>query len=523
MKYSHNHLQSNYIRILDLIICLPFLVVPLLIDLPYRVNIYLSWEGAYRLMIGQLPFIDFDLPMGFGYWLVPAAFFKVFGPQLITLVKAQIFINSLSILSVRGVLYRLKIKPLFITISLLVFCLTYVIYNFWPWYNHTVVVYELLGLGLIVWFSTASENRSSFILLTLSAFFMFLAFFTKQDAGAMGFIIGLVLLIYHSYYHQKFRPILVYLITFFVVGLAFILPFLNEGFLYWFNYGQPPHNARLGIISIVDVLFSGEAFWEKIYITIILLIIISSGKGGLKQLAAEKHLVILFLLTLGLVGQAIVTRVTSPLPTDHMTYFHVFAIAFIFCAVKKLYRAMDNLRVILMILIIMTLTFSSGYWKYVKGVMGMNISNEDKSIPRRWDPWVESDIPGFEKMLLPKETIHGMERLIQSRVAQKENLKVLNMSELTPLALRLDYIPPTNQPLWYHLNIGLFQKEVDMFIDRIKQKEYDLVLFQDIPGLIHFFPFEVQEALRVHYELQDRFLAPRKKENSYVEVYVRKE
>ena len=59
--------------------------VPLFLHLPYRVNIFLSWEGAYRMSRGQLPFRDFGVPLGGMYWVIPAIFFKIFGSGMITL------------------------------------------------------------------------------------------------------------------------------------------------------------------------------------------------------------------------------------------------------------------------------------------------------------------------------------------------------------------------------------------------------------------------------------------------------
>src|ERR1700754_4966524 len=67
--------------------------VPLFSTFPYRVNIFLTWEGAYRMSEGQMPFRDFGTPLGGMYWVIPAFFFKVFGPKLITLIKAQVLIN----------------------------------------------------------------------------------------------------------------------------------------------------------------------------------------------------------------------------------------------------------------------------------------------------------------------------------------------------------------------------------------------------------------------------------------------
>src|SRR5882757_2854215 len=114
----------------DLLLALPFLVLPLLISLPYRVNIFLSWEGAYRLYIGQSAFTDFGLPMGFGYWLIPTLFFKIFGPTFLSLLYAQFFINLIGWVALRGILYNLRVKPIAITLTLVVYSLTYVVYNF---------------------------------------------------------------------------------------------------------------------------------------------------------------------------------------------------------------------------------------------------------------------------------------------------------------------------------------------------------------------------------------------------------
>src|ERR1700755_164290 len=88
----------------EVVIILVLALVPLLIHLPYRVNIFLSWEGAYRISQGQLPFRDFGAPLGGMYWVIPALFFKLFGTGLFTLVIAQVFINMLSGLAFRSIL-----------------------------------------------------------------------------------------------------------------------------------------------------------------------------------------------------------------------------------------------------------------------------------------------------------------------------------------------------------------------------------------------------------------------------------
>ncbi|MBW3545770.1 MAG: hypothetical protein KY428_09285, partial [Bacteroidetes bacterium] len=97
-------LSAKHIFLLEIGVILLSALFPLFLKYPYRINIFLSWEGAYRLYMGHVPYQDFGLPMGFAYWLIPALFFKIFGPYLFTLVKAQVFINIVTALAFRDVL-----------------------------------------------------------------------------------------------------------------------------------------------------------------------------------------------------------------------------------------------------------------------------------------------------------------------------------------------------------------------------------------------------------------------------------
>ena len=136
-------------------------------------------------------------------------------------------------------------------------------------------------------------------------------------------------------------------------------------------------------------------------------------------------------------------------------------------------------------------------------------------------PWVKSDLRTMKHILIPQETNEGIKRIMSLPFAKEPGLKVLNMSELTFLAYEMGYTPQTNQALWYHLNIGIFKREVDALKQRIKDGYYDLVLFEDIPGLTHFYPYELRDELEKDYFLYDNFLAPRKLEDSFIDVYVR--
>src|SRR6476619_1228683 len=137
------------------------------------------------------------MPMGYMFWVIPAIFFKIFGTQMITLVKAQVFINILSGLAFRSILRSLSVQPGVRLLSVLLYCISYSFFNFWPWYNHTVIVYELIGLSFLLRYIAADERK--WIWLSLSALFSFFSFFTKQDGGALAILLCVALLVYDGF------------------------------------------------------------------------------------------------------------------------------------------------------------------------------------------------------------------------------------------------------------------------------------------------------------------------------------
>lgn len=516
---QYKYISSKQLQFADLTICLLFVVVPLLIQLPYRVNIFLSWEGAYRLYLGQMPYRDFGMPLGFGYWLLPAFFFKLFGPSFSALIKSQVLLNTISILSVRGILRNLKVDSVSVTLTLLVFCLTYVIYNFWPWYNHSVVVYELASIYFLTKFFSSASSKFGILHLSASALCAFLSFFTKQDVGALCFVLCIFLLIYRWRLTGNLRDVVFFVVCYFTIALVFIIPFLKYDFLYFFNYGQAPHNSRLGFAELVNVFLNG-AVGEKFYLFLFAIIFIVEGKTGDPQYFITPERVALTSISVFMILQAVVTRATSPLPTDHMSYYHAFGFILLSSYID-LGSRIQRVRTFVPTVLLLCVCFSPGYWGYASNLFGFSKPKKNESTTFGRSPWVAACTKGFDRVLVPQETKKGIARLLSSPISKRTDLKVLNMSELTPLAQSLHYVPLTNQPLWYHLNIGMFQKEVNLFCERIKKGEYDLVLFEEIPDLTEFYPYQVRDTLRKYYCLQDRFLAPRKLENSTIEVYVK--
>lgn len=533
--------RNRLFSIFEIAIIVLFALVPLFMTFPYRVNIFLSWEGAYRISQGQIPYKDFGLPLGYMYWVIPALFFKIFGPQLITLVKAQVFLNILSGLAFRSILKNVGVQPGIRLLSVIVYCISFSFFNFWPWYNHTVIVYEMIALAFLTRY-LFTEAKWKWLLF--SAVFVFFSFFTKQDGGGLALILCLVLLLFNSIYEKRWTPLFIFLGSFLAIALIMIVPLTAYNFGYWFNHGQLPHTARISIFEILDEFLAGSQ-WIKFYLFMILLIAVAYYKSQ-RAFFRDRKALLFLLLTLGILAEATILQVTSYTPPDNNIFFHSFAIAFILSSLAAFMNLnFFQLKPLMAGLFGMLLWWSGIFWKYIQRIAqqhlpatetvsktGENVVNrktymirkESTEVPQ--SQWTFTGLKAFDKVYLPKPTVDGIHRLLSMpEIKAHQGLRVLNMTELTPLAVEMPYQVEKGPevPLWYHLGVGMFNKEASMYEQRIATKKYDLVLFEYIPTLNNFYPFRLRDSLQVHYQKIDSFPAPRRGEETQgtIEVYRR--
>jgi hypothetical protein len=538
----------------EVLIILLLACVPLFIHLPYRVNIFLSWEGAYRMSQGQLPFRDFGTPLGGMYWVIPAIFFKLFGPKLITLVKAQVFINVLSGLAFRSILKSLSVNKGIRLASVILFCLSYSFFNFWPWYNHTVIVFELVALACLMQYLCPDPadgvigrgGRMRWFWLVGAGLFTVLSFLTKQDGGGLALLVAIGVLCVYGWLYGRWKPLLTYLASFGAVLALVILPFLSYGFGYWFNHGQAPHSSRVSGFDIATEFF-GASQWIKFYLILLLFLSLARYRS-IGMLRADPRGVLLLALTLGILAEASVLQVTSYTPLDNNIFFHSFAFACVLSLLAPLLPVhLERPRMTMFLVAGILVWWSGVWWKYTQRFTGSqvvvagpalsptgeNVVGKDnyminrdtvKDIPT--EQWVECGLPAFRRVTMPLSTAEGIQRLMKMDlvIRNKGALKVLNMSELTPLAAEIPYVPERNGhlPLWYHLGVGMFNRQADSLEMRIREHYYDLVLFEYLPTLNNFYPFRVRDSLRLQYQLIDSFMAPRRglETRGTIEVYV---
>ncbi|TRX60111.1 hypothetical protein FNH22_08665 [Fulvivirga sp. M361] len=541
-RIANYTLSEQQLKWVLIFVAVLFSLIPVFVKFPFKINLFLAWEGAYRLANGQIPYRDFYLPMGIGFWIIPALFFKLFGAKLFTLIFAQCLINFISCLAFIGIFRILQVSRIKILLGLLVFCLSYVFVNFWPWYNQTVFVFGLIAIYFLLKHFYGNTVTNKITYLALTCFFLVLAFFTKQDGGALTIAIATVIIIADSLLIRNYKWVALYFLLMAIFSIGFILPFLGFDFTYWFNLGQPPHFSRISLGDILKDIFE-HSNWLKFYLLVFVVIVFNKINKESDFLKNRKSIHFI-LLSFGILVQAAIVQVTSYIPHNVNIYFHSFALVFILSNLKLEFN-LTQLKYISVLVIFILFWWSNDYWRYGKRVVNRVFpqsvvqGNDPSKISKyTWSlnkaqgalkrqKWKLSKIPSFKNIYLPEATIEGIlniKKLVDENFDNTDDLKVLNMSELTPLARELGYTPLVNHPLWFHKNVSIFDEQIKNICENINKEYYDLVLFQDIPNLNNFFPYELQSCLQSSsYCINDKFLAPRVKENSYIEVYVKKD
>jgi hypothetical protein len=517
-------LSERQLLVCELLITVFFCFIPLLFNNPYRINIFLSWEGAYRMYLGQMPFRDFSLPMGYGYWVIPALFFKMFGPYFFTLIKAQVFVNLVSVVAFRSILKTLGVRPVVILLSVVVYCFSYVSFNFWPWYNNMVFAFELVAIYFTLRAVFNPPGWRMWINLALGAFFIFYSIFTKQDAGGLGLLIIYGILTYNAVIDKSVTKWAAFTGFVLFFAIIFIAPLLKYDFAYWFNHGQPPHRSRLVPMDFLNEIL-GWAYWEKFFLLMIVLFVLDKAQAGRAFFENKKEVLFAF-LCIAVILQAWIIPVTSPVPEKNEVFFYAFGFAYLF---SHLRLGMDIARwyYLAVCLLFVGFWWTGIYWRNIQRVISKKpnvVQRNEQQLKHKYR--LAKEYKTMERLFLAESTLDGIRKIKDlDIVKKKKDLKVLNMSELTSLAYEIPFTPPVHEPMWYHQTVSIFQKEVDEYCRKIRDKEYDLVIFETVSTkeVINFYPMDVKECLMEHYRHEFQFLAPRHPEESYIDVFTKPE
>jgi hypothetical protein len=230
-------------------------------------------------------------------------------------------------------------------------------------------------------------------------------------------------------------------------------------------------------------------------------------------------------LCLAIIIQALIIQVTSDEPPYGEDFFYAFGFAFCFTYLR-LNLDLSRWYYLAISLALIFFWWTGIYWRNIQRVVvkkPVAVANVEKEAPVKYR--LAKEFKTMEKLYLAESTIEGIKKIKALDIVKKKDLKVLNMSELTSLAYEIPFEPLINQPMWFHQTVSIFQKEVDEFCVKVKNNEYDLVLFESIPvnEVVNFYPEDVKNCLTENYKLEFSFLAPRTPAESYIHVYTKRE
>jgi hypothetical protein len=474
------------------------------------------------MYLGQVPFQDYSLPMGYGYWVIPAIFFKIFGPYFASLIKAQVFINLVSVITFRSILKILDVKPVVILFSVLVFCFSYVSFNFWPWYNHLVFVFEMIALYFVLLATLKTEGWRTWAALTAGAFFTFFSIFTKQDIGGLALMTAYGILTYNAWVDRSFQKWLAFTALFVTFTMMFVLPILKYDFLYWFNYGQPPHKSRLVLMDFANEIL-GWAYWEKFFLFIVVLFVLDKARAGKEFLLNKKEVCFAF-ITMAIIFQAFLIPVTSPVPERNEVFFYAFGFAYFFSNFR-LNIDLSRWHYLAVCIFFIVFWWAGIYWRNVQRIFEskpVTVAKNEQQAKHKYR--LAKEYKTMEHLYLADNTLDGIKKIKELPVFKtNKDPKVLNMSELTSLAYEIPFTPLINQPMWFHQTVSIFDKEVTEFCAKVRNHEYDVVIFESVnpEEVINFYPEDVHKCLDENYKFEFSFLAPRTPEKSYIYVFTK--
>lgn len=146
------------------------------------------FEGGYRLLLGQVPYRDFLMPVGPLAFLIQVPFFVIFGVNIRALLLHAGVVNALAALFAVLCVKRLfpdAIVPAYLA-GLVTAAWFYPVFGT-PVFDQTALFFHLVALVVLLpaLLETSAAERRGRRAAPLSGFLSGLAFFSKQNAGAL--------------------------------------------------------------------------------------------------------------------------------------------------------------------------------------------------------------------------------------------------------------------------------------------------------------------------------------------------
>jgi hypothetical protein len=458
-------------------VCLACLFIAFQIrDFVYFRDYAITFEGSYRLFLGQVPYRDFGTPVGPVSFLIPVLFFKLFESNWSVFLLSQQFQNACMLVLMYALLGRIGVRALIKRIALISFSVFYLLLLTHPWYNLTGVLLLLAGALCALGSSRLSVLASGLI--------AGLAPLAKQDFGLLtlliaGFFVAVVSL---GSDRDKILPsldswrdkerlralainLLLFVISTSAVVTIFILLTDAEQFRYWFNYGQEPHKIRS--ISKRGLLSGGALGW--------FIALIALARNNFRLLVASMFIV----------------AATVSSSTSGLYFTHYYFVAFLPVIIDECLRMKIRFKALVLLVVLagssrMMIAPAKNVYRVFESVALHRPEHFFFDYRMLSRPMVgfPGELDAFSRHAqAPQQTIDAileLKRIATEKRAAADGtgLKVLNITELSPIYAELGAEPPKGYPLWFHTNVSLFPQQIAQLDSLFAGQEFDIILLQ---------------------------------------------
>jgi hypothetical protein len=440
-----------------------FVLIALIWSLwPLRNYVYFKdygiiWEAAYRINLGQIPFIDFSSPVGPGSFLIPAIIFKLFGSTWQNLQFSQLIQSSILLLSAYFILKKTGVMGWNLSNSLILFTLLYLIFLSHPWYNSTATLFFFISLAI-----TLTSNHYSFF---ISGIFAGLTFLTKQDIGVMNiFSICLITIFINSKinFDKKLINLALCLTGALLIILNFALIIGIQQFNYWLQR------------SLLLASLRGNEWRDFIYNSPILIISIISFIEFIKT--KEKILLYATVLLLSAFVE---------MQTKAIYYTSFFYTLILYPIVQYFYH---NSKLWLFILIPFICFSILSPVASLKNLTLTTMIGAPEPFRFKHDLVTKivepapSSIKSLAGILAPPETYDVINQIkkitAEMHIVNGHEPTLLNISEITSIYYEVNIMPPKNMPLWFDPKLLISKSEEELIYKKINNNEFDIIIFQ---------------------------------------------
>lgn len=447
-------------------------------DFAYFRDYSITFEGSYRLFLGQIPFRDFGAPVGPASFVIPALFFKLFEPNWTVFLLSQQFQNACLLILVYALLGKIRTRALVKRTALLAFSVFYLLLLTHPWYNST---------GALLLFAGAlCALGSSRVSVMAAGLLVGLAVLAKQDLGLLtlliaGFFVAVVSLgsdrekilpsldtLWDKARHRALASnLLLFAISAIAVVTIFILATEAEQFSYWFNYGQKPHELRS--ISLRDLF--GNSFGTLGWVTAL----IALARNNFRLLVAS----------------IFITAATVSRTTSGLSFTHYYFVAFLPVIIDECLRLRIRFKALALLVVLYTSSrvmirpVNDVYHVFESVALHQpehfffdyrKLSRPMAGFPAE----LQAFSPHTQAPLQTIDAILELKRIAAEKrtAAAGTELKVLNLTELTPIYAELGATPPKGLPLWFHTKVSLFPRQIEQLNETLAGQTFDIILLQ---------------------------------------------